>query len=119
MNHIKGSPFKRAVAAGPPSQQFDFGSNPFLNRGNSAKLYSAPGYLPPDQPTQPPTVPCVGNGRVCVSKYQCNNGVIDANQVRGSNSQVRRMKMILTLFDALCPFQSKQRKKNERTKKTH
>lgn len=87
----KGSPFKRAVAAGPPSQQFDFGSNPFMNRGNSAKLYSAPGYLPPDQPTQRPTVPCVGNGRVCVPKYQCNNGAIDANQVRGSSSQVRRM----------------------------
>lgn len=26
----KGSPFKRAVAAGPPQQQFDFGANPFL-----------------------------------------------------------------------------------------
>lgn len=26
----KGSPFKRAVAAGPPAQQFDFASNPFL-----------------------------------------------------------------------------------------
>lgn len=26
----KGSPFKRAVAAGPPQQNFDFASNPFL-----------------------------------------------------------------------------------------
>lgn len=26
----KGSPFKRAVAAGPPQQQFDFNSNPFI-----------------------------------------------------------------------------------------
>lgn len=26
----KGSPFKRAVAAGPPQQQFDFAANPFL-----------------------------------------------------------------------------------------
>lgn len=26
----KGSPFKRAVAAGPQQQQFDFGANPFL-----------------------------------------------------------------------------------------
>lgn len=26
----KGSPFKRAVAAGPPQQNFDFAANPFL-----------------------------------------------------------------------------------------
>lgn len=54
--------------------------------GNSnAKLYSAPGYLPPDTPQ---TTPCAGNGRVCVPKYQCSNGQIDANQVAGKSSQV-------------------------------
>lgn len=111
LNYIKGSPFKRAVAAGPPSQQFDFASNPFLGRANSAKLYSAPGYLPPDQPTKPPTVPCAGNGRACVPKYQCSNGVIDANQVRGSNSQVRRMKTILNLCVMLSVSNSNQKQR--------
>lgn len=55
----------------------------------NAKLYSAPGYLPPE-PQLPPTVPCQGNNRVCVSKYQCNNGQIDASQVAGQNSQVNK-----------------------------
>ena len=34
----KGSPFKRAVAAGPPQQQFDFNANPFL-RSKFITLY--------------------------------------------------------------------------------
>lgn len=53
----------------------------------SAKLYSAPGYLPPE-PQKPQTVPCQGNGRVCVPKYQCQGGSVDASQVSGQNSQV-------------------------------
>lgn len=105
---LLGSPFKRAVAAGPPSQQFDFGANPYFRGGNAAKLYSAPGYLPPDQPTrQPPppppptrasTVPCIGNGRACVPKFQCSQGFIDASQFRGSSSQVRDPFNFLVLF---------------------
>lgn len=35
----KGSPFKRAVAAGPPQQQFDFGANPFLRSKCFSILY--------------------------------------------------------------------------------
>lgn len=106
----KGSPFKRsydAAASAPQNQQFDFANNPFMQRAASAKLFSGPGYLPPSQepsntnnvyqttpapppppPTRPPTVPCNGNGRVCVPNYLCNNGVVDASQVNGANSQV-------------------------------
>jgi len=82
----KGSPFKRAVAAGPPQQRFDFGGNPFLGSGSNAKLYSAPGYLPPE-PQRPQTVPCQGNGRACVPKYQCQGGYVDASQLSGPSSQ--------------------------------
>lgn len=83
----KGSPFKRAVQSGPQQQQFDFGANPFLrSSSNSAKLYSAPGYLPPEPQPQP--IPCSGQNRVCVAKYQCSSGVIDASQVNGASSQV-------------------------------
>lgn len=82
----KGSPFKRAVAAGPPQQQFDFGANPFLRSSGNAKLYSAPGYLPPE-PQQPQTTPCQGNGRACVPKYQCQGGYVDASQLNGQRSQ--------------------------------
>lgn len=89
----KGSPFKRSYEAGPPQQRFDFAANPFLNSASSsassnAKLYSAPGYLPPQQQQ---TIPCNGNGRVCVAKYLCNNGAVDASQVNGQQSQVNRM----------------------------
>ncbi|XP_055321377.1 inactive serine protease scarface [Sitodiplosis mosellana] len=83
----KGSPFKRAVAAGPPQQQFDFTANPFLRSNTAAKLYSAPGYLPPQEPQRPQTTPCQGNGRTCVPKYQCQGGFVDASQVSGSGSQ--------------------------------
>lgn len=83
----KGSPFKRAVANGPPQQQFDFAANPFLrNSGSSAKLYSAPGYLPPEP--QQRTVSCTGPNRVCVPQYQCSGGSIDASQVNRASSQV-------------------------------
>lgn len=54
--------------------------------GNSAKLYSAPGYLPPE-PQRPQTIPCA-NGRACVPKYQCQGGYIDASQVGGQRNQV-------------------------------
>lgn len=60
----------------------------------SAKLYSAPGYLPPDQ--QPQTTPCAGNGRACVPKYQCSNGQIDASQVAGKSSQVNKKLLLYT-----------------------
>ncbi|XP_031633486.1 inactive serine protease scarface [Contarinia nasturtii] len=87
----QGSPFKRAAAYhAAPQQQFNFDANPFLrsNRqaASNAKLYSAPGYLPPE-PQKPQTVPCQGNGRVCVPKYQCQGGSVDASQVSGQNSQ--------------------------------
>lgn len=106
----KGSPFKRsydAASSAPQGQRFDFANNPFMQRAAaSAKLFSAPGYLPPPEesqntdniyqkqppppppPTRPPTIPCNGNGRVCVPNYLCNNGVVDASQVNGANSQV-------------------------------
>lgn len=61
--------------------------NPFISGSGSAKLYSAPGYLPPE-PQRPQTVPCQGNGRTCVSKYQCQGGYVDASQLNGQNSQV-------------------------------
>lgn len=35
----KGSPFKRAVAAGPPQQQFDFAANPFLRSKSHPSIY--------------------------------------------------------------------------------
>lgn len=54
--------------------------------GGSAKLYSAPGYLPPE-PQRPQTIPC-SNGRACVPKYQCQGGYIDASQVGGQRNQV-------------------------------
>lgn len=57
------------------------------NAGNSAKLYSAPGYLPPE-PQRPTTVPCQGNGRACVPQYQCQGGYVDASQLSGQNHQV-------------------------------
>lgn len=57
------------------------------NAGASAKLYSAPGYLPP-QPERPTTVPCQGNGRACVPQYQCQGGYVDASQLSGLNSRV-------------------------------
>lgn len=53
------------------------------NSGSSAKLYSAPGYLPPE-PSRPQTVSCQGNGRVCVPKYQCQGGYVDQSQVNGA-----------------------------------
>lgn len=73
------------------------------NAGASAKLYSAPGYLPP-QPQPPPTIPCQGNNRVCVPQYQCSGGYVDASQVRGSNSQVIKsitIKIIEFSLDAI------------------
>lgn len=111
----KGSPFKRsydAAASTPQNQRFDFANNPFMQRAAaSAKLFSGPGYLPPQEasntnnvyqtspaptrppppppaPTRPATIPCNGNGRVCVPNYLCNNGAVDASQVNGASSQV-------------------------------
>lgn len=104
----KGSPFKRsydAAASSRQPQQFDFANNPFMQRAVNAKLFSGPGYLPPQEssntnnvyqktppppppPTRPPTIPCNGNGRVCVPNYLCNNGAVDASQLNGLNSQV-------------------------------
>lgn len=112
----KGSPFKRsydAAASTPQNQRFDFANNPFMQRAAaSAKLFSGPGYLPPQEasntnnvyqttsaptrpppppppaPTRPATIPCSGNGRVCVPNYLCNNGAVDASQVNGASSQV-------------------------------
>lgn len=112
----KGSPFKRsydAAASAPQNQRFDFANNPFMQRAAaSAKLFSGPGYLPPQEqpsntnnvyqtspaptrppppppaPTRPATIPCNGNGRVCVPNYLCNNGAVDASQVNGASSQV-------------------------------
>lgn len=48
----KGSPFKRAVAAGPPQQQFDFGANPFLRSEYSSILpiYNMQ-FMQPGQPS--------------------------------------------------------------------
>lgn len=68
---------------------FDVFRNVFCvsGSGSSAKLYSAPGYLPPE-PQRPQTVPCQGNGRVCVPKYQCQGGYVDASQVNGQRGQV-------------------------------
>lgn len=101
----KGSPFKRAAlhASAPFQQQrVDFGNNPFLsgrpfafadsepaaaeNTFARAGSYRAPGYLPPDNKIE--TVPCTGGNRVCVPRYQCVGGQIDASQVRGAGSQV-------------------------------
>lgn len=56
--------------------------------GSSAKLYSAPGYLPPE-PQRPQTVPC-SNGRACVPKYQCQGGSVDASQIGGQRNQVKK-----------------------------
>lgn len=108
----KGSPFKRsydsAASASAQEQTFDFANNPFMQRAAaSAKLFSGPAYLPPQEasntnnvyqttpappppppPTRAATIPCNGNGRVCVPNYLCQNGVVDASQVNGANSQV-------------------------------
>lgn len=102
----KGSPFKRSYETAqvqPIQQRFDFANNPFLsgrpfavadsepaaaeNSFARANSFRGPGYLPPDN--QITTVPCNGNGRVCVPRYQCAGGEIDANQVSsGPRSQV-------------------------------
>lgn len=99
----KGSPFKRAIQTGPQlaQQEFNFESNPFFSgrpfgvadsepaaADNIYKrqTFRGPGYLPPDN--TPRTEPCLGGNRVCVPRYQCVGGSIDANQVRGSGSQV-------------------------------
>lgn len=109
----KGSPFKRSydVARVQPAQQrFDFANNPFLsgrpfaaadsepaaaeNSFARASSFRGPGYLPPDNEIT--TVPCNGNGRVCVPRYQCVGGQIDANQVpNGPRSQVSLLQFCL------------------------
>lgn len=111
------SPFKRAVLGG--SNQLDFSNNPFLS-GSANSLFenvapsgfisqqqgnqfndqnpffnagspsgSSYGYLPP-KAREPVTVPCQGQGQVCVARQACQNGFILAQNVQNAGrGQVR------------------------------
>lgn len=102
----KGSPFKRSYETAqsqPQQQRFDFASNPFLGGRPfaaadsepaaaeqsfaSSGSFRGPGYLPPSNDVIE-NVPCNGNDRVCVPRYQCAGGYVDANQLSGPGSQV-------------------------------
>lgn len=112
----KGSPFKRSYETAqsqPIQQRIDFANNPFLsgrpfvaadsepaaaeNVFSRAGSFRGPGYLPPTNDI-PQTVPCNGNDRVCVPRYQCVGGQVDANQLSGSNSQVWNLNIEIILF---------------------
>lgn len=102
----KGSPFKRSYETAqvqPQQQRFDFENNPFVggrpfaaaadsessaaeNIYSNAGSFRAPGYLPPDESVK--NIQCQ-RPSVCVPRYQCQGGYVDASQLSGVNSQVR------------------------------
>ncbi|GAB0095130.1 Inactive serine protease scarface [Sergentomyia squamirostris] len=96
------SPFKRDVidvigcanGCNPATNEIGLSANPFLTgRLSSPAGFANPsfpgspsgssyGYLPP-KASPPPTVPCLGQGQVCVARHACGSGYILAQDVAG------------------------------------
>lgn len=108
-NDYSNNPF---IGGNSISSDASYSNNPFLNSGkpfasqvdaseggSGPYTYMAPGYLPPQQDVQ--TIPCNGQGRVCVTKYLCNNGFVDASKVQGS-SQVSKETNFFFIFLIIC-----------------